>query len=194
MISKLPGAEVAAEAAAVEGGVGGTMVVRQIVERATLFIHAPQIMDNIPRVLTEMNGMGATTGTAGVEAETAITNNQRIHRDPLILLLSNNSMVDTVDTAVADLLEEGRHRIMVAMYLDVVVLHPEAELPVMARRMDKVDMVDMEQVITMDMVVVMVTMVDMVVTMGIKAEEEEVRHTMSHLVEEAGLGSYILHT
>jgi hypothetical protein len=74
----------------------------------------------------------------------------------------------------------------------VVLLPLEAALlPIMARRMDKVDMVAMEQVTTMELVVDMATMVDMAIIMGIKAEVEEVRHTTSHLVEEAGLGSYI---
>jgi hypothetical protein len=189
VIWKLPGMEVEAEVEVVVAGVGGTIMVHRIAAGVTHFIHAPQIMNKIPRVLTETTEVGAITDTAGVEA--TLINNQHIRRDPLTHRLSNNSMGVMVDTVVEDLLQDGRRKIMVVMDLVVVLLRLEAVLPIMALRMDKVGMAGMERLI-MDIVAVIVTMADMVLIMdtGIKAEDEEARH-IPRLVEEAGLGSYI---
>lgn len=181
-----------AEVVEVAAGVGGTMAVHQIAEGATHFIHVPQITAKTLRVLTETTETGAIIGTVGVEA-TRI-NNQHIHQDPLTRRLSNNSMEDMEDMAVAGLPEDDHHRIMVVMDLAVVdLLRPEAVLLIMALRMDKVDTAGMERLIIMDIAVVIVTMVDMalITDMGIKVEVEEVHHTMPRLVGEAGLGSYI---
>jgi hypothetical protein len=166
----------------VVGEVAGTTV-HLIGEGATCFICAPQIMAKIPRIFMEVTEAGGITDTAGVEATIS---NRHIHRGPLTRRLSNSSMEVTADTVAAGLLQDGP-KIMVAMDLAVVLLHPEVAPLITALHMDKATMADMERLIIM----VMVVMADMVLIMGtgIKAEVEEVHRTPYH-VEEAGLGSY----
>jgi len=173
----------AAEVAEAATGVGGTMGVHQIVEGEIHFIHAPQVMAQMPRVLMETTGMVATTGTARVEA--TLINNLHILQETLIPHHSNNMEV-MVGTVVVDLLEDVHHRVMVVIVLAVVVHRPEVVLLIMLLRMVKVVMEGMERLITqVDIVVIMVVMVLM--DKGIKTEAEEV-HTTPRIEEEVGLG------